>query len=540
MKTVLIVQARMGSTRLPGKVLMPAGGKPMLAHQIDRMRKVRFADELVIATTDEVQDDAIVVFCNSYGVQVFRGSQDDVLSRYAAAAKAYDADVIVRLTGDCPLIDPAVINEVISVYRGLFDERSYASNTLERSYPRGMDVEVFSRALLDEADREARTQYDREHVTSFLIRNDRKNIVQKNISHIKQLSAYRFTLDYLKDYVQIKALIESDLPDYTLATFMERAESQSLNLHDNAEQSQGQGQGQGQSILSRVGLGAAQFGMYYGRFNLDGVPSPETVSKILSKAHKYGLKTIDTAHLYGVSEAVLGCCAARLDQFEVFTKTPRFSDQTIVAADARALRSSFEKSLLALRLPAITGLLIHHAPNLLAPGGERLYEAMQALKSEGLVKQIGVSVYSDKTAEKINDKFPMDLVQLPINVLDQRLLTSGVLSRLAKSGVKVHARSVFLQGLLLADPATLSSHFNMAKPVLLKFHETARRAGVSPAHAALHFLLGKPEIHRIIVGVESLRQIDQLFAAFPPAPEIDFSEFAIDHPEILNPVLWIQ
>ncbi|WP_083685046.1 aldo/keto reductase [Massilia putida] len=292
------------------------------------------------------------------------------------------------------------------------------------------------------------------------------------------------------------------------------------------------------TLLGRCGLGAAQFGMNYGRFNVDGKPSDVELAKILEQARDFGLSCIDTAHLYGDSEMALGACGERLQTFEIITKTPRFSDAAITEHDARTLRSAFEQSLRLLRTPSLHGLLIHHAPNLLAPGGERLYEEMLKLKDEGRVAHIGVSVYSGEIAEQIHVKFPMDLVQLPMNVLDQRPLTSGALARLAAAGVRIHVRSSFLQGLLLADPLNLNSYFDQVKPVLDQFHSIAGTAGISAAHAALHFLLGIPEIDRVIVGVESVAQLQQLFASFPPVPRIDFAQFAIDDPAILNPALW--
>jgi aryl-alcohol dehydrogenase-like predicted oxidoreductase len=292
--------------------------------------------------------------------------------------------------------------------------------------------------------------------------------------------------------------------------------------------------------LSRIGLGAAQFGMPYGRFNRHGMPGDAAVAAMLARAAHYGLSSIDTAHLYGQSELALGRCAAQLPAFEIVTKTPRFADGAIDAGSAQQLREAFANSLAALRLSSVHGLLIHHAPNLLAPGGERLYDAMLALKRAGLVARIGVSVYDTDIAEAIQARFPMDLVQLPMNVLDQRPLHSGGLARLAAAGVRVHVRSAFLQGLLLADPATLDAHFTGVVPLLERFRQCAADAGISPAHAALHFLLGNADIDRVIVGVESVAHLDQLFADFPPPAALDYAGFGIDQPEILNPALWPQ
>ncbi len=261
---------------------------------------------------------------------------------------------------------------------------------------------------------------------------------------------------------------------------------------------------------------------------------------ILEKAVELGLSCIDTAHLYGESEAVLGTCDGVLNSFSIITKTPRFPDGKIQRQDALMLRDAFEASLRMMQQKSIDGLLIHHAPNLLVEGGELLYQEMLSLKEEGLVSRIGVSAYTGEVVENIHEKFPLDFVQLPINVLDRRLTENGDLKRLSRLGIKIHARSAFLQGLLLAEPDFLSAHFNPARNVLKDFHASARAAGISPAHAALHYLLRLPEIEKIIIGVESLSQFSNIFDDFPAYIEMNFDEFRVDQVEILNPVLWVD
>jgi spore coat polysaccharide biosynthesis protein SpsF (cytidylyltransferase family)/aryl-alcohol dehydrogenase-like predicted oxidoreductase len=531
-KVVLVVQARMGSSRLPGKVMLQAAGRPLLWHQLERLRRVKNAQQVVVATSVAQEDDVIAAFCAAEGVAVVRGSQNDVLSRYVLAADSTAADAVVRLTADCPLIDPEIIDAVIATYLASPALHRYVSNTAQRTYPRGMDVEVFSRAMLDEAHRKAVTQYDREHVTPFIIRVVAGPVHIGNVAAPRSLAQYRLTVDYQSDYDNIRTLLESGLPDFSLATLMQRADALGLDL------SEADWQRDHINIRGRIGLGAAQFGMRYGRFNVHGQPSDDALGTILDAASKFGLTLIDTAHLYGESEAALGRCGPGLHSFEVVTKTPRFADGPISAHDAGKLTAAFDASLQHLGLPAVHGLLVHHAPNLLAPGGERLYEAMLELKRQGRVANIGVSVYDGEIAEEIIARFPIDIVQLPMNVLDQRPLTSGVLSRLVNAGVKVQVRSAFLQGLLLADPAKLGPYFAPARAALEQFHAAARAAGVSPANAALHFLLGLGEIDRVIVGVESRAQLEQLFGSFPAAPAIDYSQFRIDVPDILNPALW--
>jgi len=546
MKVVLIVQARMNSVRLPGKVLLQASGKPMLAHLIDRLRKVRNADELVIATSIDPRDDVIVAFCDSHRLSVFRGEELDVLARYKGAADQFQADVIVRLTADCPLIDPAVIEQVIACYLENPESRLYVSNTLERTFPRGMDTEVFSRTLLNEADRQATSKQDREHVSPYMIRNDYSDITQRNIECWKNLSVYRFTLDYPKDYAQISGLLDSNLPDFSLSALMNRAIELNLAHHDSNNDSgvqltdATQGTLMSDYLMSRFGLGTAQFGMYYGRFNHDGVPSKQVVCNILEKAASRGFSVIDTAHLYGESEAVLGHCPAALRAFSIITKTPSFSGDKIRREDAQLLRDAFQNSLNLMGQPAIEGLLAHHAPNLLAEGGERLYQAMLRLKEDGLVKHIGVSAYSGEIVEQIHEQFPLDFVQLPINLFDRRLSESGSLARIVKAGIKIHARSAFLQGLLLVDADTLPSRFQSAQGILKSFQLACKSSGFHPAHAALHYLLGIAEIDKIIIGIESLNQFADIFSDFPEKIEMNYAEFRIDDVKILNPVQWVN
>ncbi|GAB1400785.1 hypothetical protein MASR1M66_22400 [Aminivibrio sp.] len=163
MKSVIIVQARMGSSRLPGKVLLQAGGKSLLEIQISRLQNVRLAEGICIATTRDKHDDVIESFCRDRGISCYRGPEEDVLSRYYEAALFMNADEITRITADCPLIDYETVDRVIRARRG--EGADYASNTLKRTFPRGLDAENFSFASLETAWKEAETPWEHEHVT---------------------------------------------------------------------------------------------------------------------------------------------------------------------------------------------------------------------------------------------------------------------------------------------------------------------------------------------------------------------------------------
>ena len=170
MKVLAIIQARMTSTRLPGKVMRPILGEPMMGRQIERLRRSRRLDELVVATSTDPSDEAIAAYCGAIGIRTHRGSLQDVLGRYAGAVEALGpADHVARLTADCPLADWGVIDQVIDLH--LESGADYTSNTVDRWFPRGLDVEVFKAGLLPVIARDAADPYEREHVTPFFYRH---------------------------------------------------------------------------------------------------------------------------------------------------------------------------------------------------------------------------------------------------------------------------------------------------------------------------------------------------------------------------------
>lgn len=208
-KVVAIIQARMGSTRLPGKVMLDLYGKTVLEHVILRVKQSRLINEIVIATTVKQDDDIIVEEARRLGVKYFRGSEDDVLSRYYYAAKENNADVVVRITSDCPVIDINIIDEMILKFLEIFKEKEidYMSNTLERSFPRGLDAEIITFTALEKTFYVAKERYEREHVTPYIYQNPDK---YKLIGFTNQInySSYRWTLDTFEDFEVITKIYE--------------------------------------------------------------------------------------------------------------------------------------------------------------------------------------------------------------------------------------------------------------------------------------------------------------------------------------------
>ena len=204
MKTTAIIQARMSSTRLPGKVLMEVMGRPLLSYQIARLRFSKRIDEIIIATTMNKEDDTIAELAHKEGLKVFRGSEDDVLDRYYQAAKEYSTEHIMRLTGDCPLIDPDICDRIIKVY---FNSGADYVHTGE-SFAEGLDCGIISFKTLSAAWHEARLKSEREHVTLYLRNHPEKFFIITTENETDD-SNYRITVDEQNDFFVVKAILEN-------------------------------------------------------------------------------------------------------------------------------------------------------------------------------------------------------------------------------------------------------------------------------------------------------------------------------------------
>lgn len=212
-----ILQARMSSTRLPGKVLLPLQGQPMLLRQIERIKRSQKIDKLIVATSIDATDDVLAELCQQQQIECYRGSLTDVLDRYYQAARAYQPDYVVRLTGDCPVADHRVIDTIIKYC--VDNQLNYASNTLQPTYPDGLDVEVFTFASLEQAWHEAKLPSEREHVTPYI----KHQPLSGNYRYSPDLSDIRLTLDEPADYEliqQIYAALYPINPDFSFEDMM--------------------------------------------------------------------------------------------------------------------------------------------------------------------------------------------------------------------------------------------------------------------------------------------------------------------------------
>lgn len=240
MRTVAIIQARMGSTRLPGKVMRRLCGKSVLAHVVERVRACPRVDQTLVATTQSPNDDVLVQECRRLGVDVFRGSEEDVLARYYHAAREAGADLVVRITSDCPLIDTGILGGMLDEFHAALaagQPLDYMSNSLTRTYPRGLDVEIFTLAALERAFREASRPHEREHVTPYIYQHP-EYFVLRGVTSPVDMSKYRWALDTEEDYALLDeiftALCAANVPVTTaaaLALFEQRPELIRINAH---------------------------------------------------------------------------------------------------------------------------------------------------------------------------------------------------------------------------------------------------------------------------------------------------------------------
>ena len=210
-----VIQARMGSSRLPNKVMREVLGKPLLAYLIERLRASQLLNRVIVATTTKEEDDPIEALAKQLGIPYSRGSEDDVLDRYHQAAREHGLQHVVRVTSDCPLLDPEILDEVVERYLQLFPDIDYVSNTLLLTYPDGLDVEVFSISFLNRLHRLADKKYQREHVTTYMVEN--KHLFRcENVANKENLSHHRWTVDYEEDFQLVRKIIEGLYPNKRL------------------------------------------------------------------------------------------------------------------------------------------------------------------------------------------------------------------------------------------------------------------------------------------------------------------------------------
>jgi len=281
----------------------------------------------------------------------------------------------------------------------------------------------------------------------------------------------------------------------------------------------------------KLALGTAQFGLPYGVANTAGKVSHFEVAKIMTRARESGIDLLDTAIAYGDSETSLG--AAGVGGFKVVTKLPRDIEGDVGMWVTKHLKASLQR----LGVDAVYGLLLHRSTQLLGPDGQSLAKILLKLKAEGLVSKIGVSIYAPDELDAVTQICAIDIVQAPFNLFDQRLMTSGWLKRLHDTGTEVHVRSAFLQGLLLMPRNNVPELFLPWSALFDQWHLWLADGHSTAVQACLAFV-NHPMIDRVVVGIDSLAQLNEILHASTFSPVVKLPDLACNDMNLINPSNW--
>lgn len=288
-------------------------------------------------------------------------------------------------------------------------------------------------------------------------------------------------------------------------------------------------------MKSKIALGTAQMGMHYGIANNYGKMSESEASAILSLARARNIDIIDTAIDYGESEMTLGRLG--VSDFNVMTKLPALPNRNINVH--QWVEKECRDSLARLGVTTLHGLLLHRPEDLLGDSGKQLADSLQRLKSQGLARKIGVSLYQPNTLVQIFSRLDIDIVQAPLNLIDRRLVTSGWLKKLKDAGVEIHSRSTFLQGLLLMPRGNIPARFERWSSLWDAWARWQQELDISPTVACLSYPLSLPEVDRVVIGIDSLSQLTEVIHAAFNIPVLDDLDFMATNDELLlDPYRW--
>lgn len=285
--------------------------------------------------------------------------------------------------------------------------------------------------------------------------------------------------------------------------------------------------------MNRIGLGTVNFGMNYGIGTNSSPVSGSNISKIINICHESGIDMIDTAINYGNSENALG--RNKINSFQIVTKLPKLP--TSVNLDSwtkKQITNSLEK----LQISSLHGLLLHSPDDLMSQNGEKLYESIKKLQHAGMIKKIGISVYSPKQLNLLTRNFDFEIVQAPLNILDNRFELEGCFKNLKKKNIEIHARSIFLKGLLLKNISELSPYFNKWNSLLRDWKNWLGTENYNPTHACINYALSFPEIDRVLVGVRSPNQLIEIIRCCRLPNISQFPSLNCEDEDLLNPTNW--
>lgn len=539
MTSVIVIQARTTSSRLPAKVLLPIAGMPLVILAAKRAENT--GRKLIVAISNESSDDYLTDIIRAYNLNYFRGSLDNVLSRFVHALEGYDGDTIVfRLTADNVFPDGQLLDEIEQDFK----DRSLeyiCCNGINSGLPYGVSVEATRIRHLRQALNNNPSAHDLEHVTPAIIRELGASYFDKYINY--KMGQYRCTIDCLDDYLTVSSLFENvQAPIQESAFSLINKLKVKRTLQPASEES-----------IGKLVFGTAQLGMDYGIANISGKPSAADTEILLKTAVENGVEFFDTARAYGDSESAIRRAMALgwQGRAKVITKLSPLDGLPVHANLATCnafVDASLYESLNALGLEQVDVLLLHRAEHINACDG-KIWNRLLVLQEQGKIKSLGVSIQTPNEMLIALDFPQIKYIQLPLNILDWRWqkLSEKILAVKKERELNIHTRSVYLQGLLISDNQAHWKNANVMSPKEIQtwLFNTARsfeRSSVKDL--CLAFINGLSWVDGIVIGMETLNQLYENLAllAKPPLDSAQLAEIYRTRPRLnqssLNPSMW--
>ncbi len=510
MNSRILLQARTSSSRLPGKALLPMAGLPLAV--LCGLRLMNTGREVLLCTSEDTSDDLLVETAGRHGLQVCRGSLEDVLSRFHGCTQDMaDADWVVRMTADNPVPDGGFVDGLLHEIASMGLDY-YATSSPRDGLPYGLSAEVMSVGALREAHRHAETAFDREHVTQWILRHLNSGLVDgAKLTGGRDLAHLRCTVDTLAEYLFMDAVFKKAGQDpvavgwHDLVNMLEAMpESPAFRVPYHLRQ------GIPESV---VALGTVQLGLDYGIANQDGQPTEATAVEIVRTALSHGVNWIDTARAYGEAESCVGLALAAgwHARTRVVTKLgplgglPEVADAAWVDAevDASLFRSAHE-----LGQKVLDVVLLHRWSHRFGHA-ERIWQRLLDYRKSGFIKELGASLYAPTDAKEALADPDIRHLQIPFNLLDHRWLAPELQQALAsRPDVRIHVRSVFLQGLLLHDAALWPAWDDDASVRLRRIDDLVQQLKRRDrADLCMAYVLGHSWVDSIVLGMETTEQL---------------------------------
>lgn len=539
--SIIVIQARTSSSRLPCKVILPIKGIPIAV--LAAQRAANTTRKVIVATSKEKSDDLLVIELKKWNIPYYRGSLNNVLGRIVDGLSSFDDDTVVfRLTADNVFPDGKLIDELEQNFHA--NGSTYLScSGVHSGLPYGVSAEVFKLSDLREADTNTEDEYDREHVTPYIIRKYGFNNFTKYQSH--KSSIYRCTIDNFDDYQTVSSVFErfENPVNAPLFKLIEQLKCVSREVTVSVP-------------VNKLVLGTAQLGMNYGINNLEGQPNIKESERIIKFAISNGIEYLDTAREYGNSENVIGKSlkGGWVNRVKVITKLsalaalsdfPDKVDKNVINA---FVDKSIYESLFYLNQEKIDVLLLHRFQHL-TRWDSSVWERLVYHKQQSRVISLGVSVQSPEELIEVLKIKNIEYIQLPFNILDNRWANAinEILKEKQERSLQIHVRSVYLQGLLLSDDtqkwrkAGVANH-NIISTWLNDLVITLDRNSV--ADLCVAYINSIEWVDGLVIGMETVEQFKENVKLISNV-KLDSNQIAkiessrLEVPEsLLNPAKW--